>query len=123
MNVRLVDDPREFLDRTGSLLLRDEARHNLILGLATTLRDHPDLYPEHRLWVAERDGEVVGAALRTPPHNLVLAQPRAEGTVEALASALPNELPGVVGALPEAQEFAAAWSDRTGVVRYHIGNA
>ena len=35
------------------LLLADEARHNLILGLAATLRDHPQLYPEHRLWLVE----------------------------------------------------------------------
>ena len=114
MHVRLVDDPREFLDVAGAGLLRDEARHNLILGLAATLRDHPGLYPEHRLWIAEADGEVVGAALRTPPHNLVLAQPHAEGAVEALASAIPDELPGVVGALPEAQAFATAWSAKIG---------
>jgi GNAT superfamily N-acetyltransferase len=45
----------------------------------------------------------------------VLAQPREDGAVEALASAIPDGLPGVVGALPEAQMFAAAWSTRTGV--------
>ena len=115
MDVRLVEDPSEFLELVGPLLLQDEARHNLILGLASTLRDHPDLYPEHRLWVIETDGNAVGAALRTPPHNLVLAQPRRSGAVEALASAIPNELPGVVGALPEAQMFAAAWSTRAAV--------
>ncbi len=29
MQVALIDDPNEFLDRAGGLLLRDEARHNL----------------------------------------------------------------------------------------------
>jgi hypothetical protein len=43
MDVRLVDDPDEFLAVAGPLLLQDEPRHNLILGLAATLRDHPDV--------------------------------------------------------------------------------
>jgi predicted GNAT family acetyltransferase len=115
MDVVQLSDPDEFLDRAARLLLADEARHNLILGLAGTLRDQPGLYPEHELWVVEHDGEVVCAALRTPPLRLVLAQPTVTGAVEALALAL-AELPGVVGAVPEAMEFARAWKDRTGAI-------
>ena len=114
MRVRAVADPAEFLTVATPLLLRDEPRHNLILGLATTLRDHPGRYAEHRLWVAEEGGDVVGAALRTPPHGLVLAQPYVEAAVEALAAAIREDLPGVVGALPEARTFASVWSARTG---------
>ena len=73
MEVVQLFDPTDFLARAEPLLLADEARHNLILGLAGTLRDHPHVYPEPALWLAERDGTVVGAALRTPPHNLVVA--------------------------------------------------
>jgi len=115
VNVQLVADPAEFLDRAGGLLLRDEARHNLALGLLGTLRDHPWRYPEHQFWLVEEVGEVVGAALRTPPHGLVLAQPLAEGAVEALAGAVEEELPGAVGATPEIEAFAEAWSRRHGV--------
>jgi uncharacterized protein len=114
MRVRLVDDPGEFLSVAGPLLLRDEARHNLILGLAATLRDHPGVYPEHRLWVVEAGGETVGAALRTPPRGLVLAQPHTGGALEALAAAISDDLPEVIGALPEAVAFAAVWSAKTG---------
>jgi uncharacterized protein len=114
VEVRRVDDPAGFLEASAPLLLEDEARHNLILGLAAGLRDHPTLYPDYRLWLVEDGGATVGAALRTPPHNLAVARPRAEGALEALAASIDDELPGVVGALPEAEAFAALWSGRAG---------
>jgi predicted GNAT family acetyltransferase len=114
MDVRLLDDPAAFLEAASSLLLEDEARHNLILGIAATLRDEPSHYPERAVWLVEDGPEVVGAALRTPPHNLVLARPRVAAAIETLAAAIEDELPGVVGALPEAKEFAAAWAAKTG---------
>src|SRR5687767_577943 len=110
-------DPDEFLERAGPLLLAEEARHNLILGLAGNLRDTPDLYREHRLWLVVDGGEVVGAALRTPPHNLVLARPRVAAAQQALASAVGGPLPGVTAALPEADGFAEAWEAKTGTRR------
>jgi predicted GNAT family acetyltransferase len=105
-------DATEWLRRAEPLLLADEARHNLILGLAGTLRDQPGLYPEHDLWLVEANGAVAAAALRTPPYRLVLAG-RDEAALEALARAV-HELPGVVAAVPEAHVFAAAWQERTG---------
>ena len=49
MNVRRLDDAAAFLDAAGPLLLSDEARHNLVLGIAGTLRDHPSVYEEYFL--------------------------------------------------------------------------
>src|SRR5262245_9694644 len=115
VDARLVDDPSEFLSAAAPLLLSDEARHNLILGLAGTLRDHPDVYPAHRLWLVEAAGRPVAAALRTPPQKLVLAQPSADGALQVLATAIFDDLPGVVGAVPEAGVFSAAWSAQTGM--------
>ena len=115
MEVRRPSDPSSFLDEAGPLLLEDEARHNLLLGLAGTLRDDPGRYPEFRLWVVADAGEVVGAALQTPPHNLVVARPARAGAIEALAEAVDDDLPGLTAANPEAQEFAALWSSRHGV--------
>jgi predicted GNAT family acetyltransferase len=114
MEVRRTDDPVAFLDAAGSRLLADEARHNLMLGLAGTLRDHPAVYPEYRLWLVRDGNELVGAALRTPPFNVVVAQPETDAALHALADAIHEDLPGVVGALPEAETFAAAWSAKTG---------
>src|SRR5919204_4724051 len=108
MEVRAVHDPRRFLDETAPLLLEDEARHNLVLGIAGTLASAPDVYPEFILWVVHDGDRVVGAAVRTPPYNLVLARPRAESVIDAVAESLHaegRELPGVVGSLPESEEF------------------
>ena len=115
MQVRAIDDPTVFLEQAGPMLLEDEARHNLMLGLASTLRDHPERYPDFSLWLVEQNGEPVGAALRTSPHNLVLARARDDSAVEALAEAVEDELPGVVGALPEVEQFANAWAARNDV--------
>jgi predicted GNAT family acetyltransferase len=115
MEVRRVDEPDAFLDTAGPLLLEDEARHNLVLGLAATLRDNPSLYAEHRMWVVLDAGEPVGAALRTPPFNLIVAQPRDDAALDALSDAIDEDLPGVVGARPEVESFAAAWSAKAGV--------
>jgi predicted GNAT family acetyltransferase len=114
MDVRRVEDPSAFLADASPLLLADEPRHNLILGIAGTLRDHPLHYPDYGLWLAKDGSDTVGAALRTPPNNLVLARPRDDSAIEALAAAIDDELPGVVAALPEAETFAAAWAARTG---------
>jgi predicted GNAT family acetyltransferase len=115
MQVRVIDDPAAFLEEAGPLLLADEARHNLLLALAATLRDHPEVYPDFRLWLVEDEGDAVGAALRTPPNNLVLARASSQAALEALAESLDDELPGIVGALPEAEQFAHAWATRNGV--------
>src|SRR5436189_2689697 len=117
MEATRFDDPRVWLDAVRPLLLQDEARHDLPLGIASTLIRHPSVYPEKELWAVERAGTVVGAALRTPPHNLVLARPADGDAVEVLARALENSeihLPGVTAALPEADAFADAWSAVTG---------
>ena len=113
MNVRRLADPNAYLKAVSTLLTADEARHNLMLGILATLRDHPSFYPQYRLWLAEDAAAIQGAAVRTPPHNLVLARPRDDGALEALAHGIDDELPGVIGALPEADAFAAFWSDRT----------
>src|SRR5580765_2422032 len=117
MEVRTYDDPASWLEAVLPLLLLDEARHNLHLGLAHTLVHHPAVYHSKRVWSVEDAGRVVGAALQTPPHNLVLAQPVAEEANDLLADAVGAagiHLPGVIGGLPEADTFASAWCADTG---------
>ncbi len=109
MRVVVALSAEEFRERAEPLLLADEARHNLALGILATVTAHPEIYPTHGLWLVERDGEVVAAALRTPPYNLILPRPHDEGALSVLAAAIGDELPGVTGALPEADVFAAAW--------------
>jgi uncharacterized protein len=109
------DDAREFLAAAEPLLCADEARHNLMLAIAGTIRDVPELYPERHLWLVEDGGRPVAAATRTPPYNLVLARPESDEALAALADAVAEEeLPGVVGAVPESEAFAALWTPRAG---------
>lgn len=120
MVVKELDDPGAFLEAARPLLLEDEARNNLILGIATTMRDHPSAYAGFRLWVVEDRRRIVGAALRTPPYNLVVAGPASRAALGALAETLSAGgvgLPGVTGGVPEAEDFADVWEAVAGVTR------
>lgn len=116
--------PGRFLERAHTLLLSDEARHNLILGIAGTLVEHPDAYRAAFLWLVEDDGHVVCAGLMTPPFNAVVSAQREEGALAVLARevrARSISLPGVTGALPESERFAEAWARETHVrARRHM---
>jgi predicted GNAT family acetyltransferase len=117
MEVRRSDDAGAFAERVRPFLLRDEARHNLVLGVLDTLVRHPDVYPEFMLWTLEDEGEIVAVATRTPPFNLLISQPGRPGAGRGMAEALHGagvELPGVTGARPEAEEFAARWGALSG---------
>jgi uncharacterized protein len=115
MEVERLDDAAAFLAQAETLLLADEPRHNLLLGIAGTVRDSPDVYPLRSFWLVRAGGDVVAAALRTSPYNLILARPKSQQALAALARAVAGEeLPGAVGAVPEAEEFAELWSRHTG---------
>ena len=107
-----LDDAAEFLRAAGPLLLPNEARDNLIFGIAGSIVSDPDRYPEARFWIVT-DGDVpAAAAMRTPPFNLVLAKSRDDDALAALAAGITGELPGIVGGQPEVDRFARLWSER-----------
>src|SRR5262245_31544010 len=113
MLVRRFDYPNAFRGEVTPFLVRDEPRHNLLLGISTTLIQRPDVYELFDLWAVVDGGEVVGAALRTPPHNLVLARPSSDEALDALVDRLLEEgqdLPGVTAALPEIDAFVGGWT-------------
>jgi uncharacterized protein len=114
VNVVRLDDPAAFLDVATPFLLTDEARHNLILGVAGTAQRSPDLHPDYRAWIVLENDEPVAAATRTPPYNLALAAPQSGEALARLAEAIDDDVPGVVGAQPEVEQFAVAWAARTG---------
>jgi hypothetical protein len=117
MQVERLRDPDDFLGLADPLLRSDEARHNLLYGLVDTLRRRPALYPAWDLWVVRDGGAVVGAALQTPPYNLVLARPAVDGALDALVEAVTDagvRPPGVSGTRPEVERFADLWAERSG---------
>lgn len=120
MELRVHKTAAEFLDEAGEALLRDEARHNLILGIAHRVKEGRRYGPEPPYFLTVNDGrEVLVAALRTPPQPLLLAllDPR-PGALDLLVQHLADqdpELPGVNGFLPGAEAFAWRWVGRCGV--------
>jgi predicted GNAT family acetyltransferase len=111
-------DAEAFLDRAGSFLLEREAEHNLIFGIAGRLRTDPRTYGEDPYFaIALEDARVVGVALRTPPHNLILSEVDDERVLEPLAADVRSEfssLPGAVGPSPVVERFVRIWEARTG---------
>jgi predicted GNAT family acetyltransferase len=109
------DGPRPFLDRAGQWLEEKETERALILGIAADLMAGTREGPA---WLAtvERQGAVVTAALRTPPHHLVVSR-APEPALEAIAADLHEggeSLPGVEGPSAAAETFAGLWRSRTG---------
>jgi uncharacterized protein len=110
-------DATAFLERAEEWLLRDEAEHNLLLGIAYALRDGGSNYdPPLYLATVEVDERVAGCAFRTPPFKLGLTRMPdaavpwlAEDVAEVYAS-----LPAVMGPEREARAFASLWRERTG---------
>jgi GNAT superfamily N-acetyltransferase len=117
VEVLRLADPAEFRARTRDLLMADEARHNLHLGVTGLLVEHPEVYPEFHLWLVLDASRPVLAAFMTPPFNVAISRPEAAGAIEELANAIAEDglsPPGVTAADPEVHAFARAWSSRTG---------
>ncbi len=49
--VRRFDDPLRFREAATPYLMRDEARHNLMLGICSTLVQEPQIYELFDLWL------------------------------------------------------------------------
>ena len=113
MEIRRSDDVAAWLDAAGPLLVADESRHDLILGLAGTLIRQPSVYAGRHLWTADLGGVVVAAALQPPPHNRVLGRPSEAIAVHTLAM---SSAPG--DCAPSSPARAPPASDRTNPARW-----
>ena len=105
-----------FLALAGEFLAAREAENNLIFGILSNLEADPSQYDAPPYLATVVDGErVVGAAIRTPPWRLVIADADDPAAPGLLADDLAGQaLPGVVGPAETAGRFAAAWVERTG---------
>ena len=116
MELRRFGSTADFLALAGEFLLAREAEHNLIFGICSNLEANPGAYggPPY-LAAVMRGGDVVAAALRTPPFRLVLSEVDDPAAVALLAADLAEEsLPGVQGPKRWAAMFAEAWAARGG---------
>ncbi len=106
-----------FLGRAEGFLRSDEARHNLMLGLAlgraTAAPDDEAFFAT----VSDSSGRVVSCVLRTPPHKVLLTDLPMEA-VDAVVdrlSARYDAIPSFLGP-PSAEALARAWAGRHGGV-------
>jgi predicted GNAT family acetyltransferase len=119
MRLESHGDAEAFLARAGELLGADEARHNLPLGICSTLIESPTAYPHAFFWTVENGGPLA-AFLMTPPFNIVVAKPRDPNALAFAATELHAAgvvPPGAGGARPEVDEFVSAWEQVAGVTR------
>jgi uncharacterized protein len=109
MRLRRYTDVEAFLDAATPYLVQREAEHNLIFGVASTLRDDPGQYAGPPYLATVHDGHpVVAAALRTPPYSLVLSETGDPGAIELLArDTLEMDLGRVQGGVDVVREFVA----------------
>ena len=118
MNVRSHPDAAAFLTVAEGPLLREEARNNLILGIADRVRsgrsygDDPPVFA-----TVDAEGELVAAAIRTPPFPLIVycvdgRHDALDPLVDHLLNADP-QLPGVNGEVSVATAFAERWTERS----------
>jgi predicted GNAT family acetyltransferase len=116
MRLNRYGSAADFLSAAGPWLTEREAEHNLILGIAGTARDYPELFGTPYLATVSGDEDrFVAAILRTPPWNVILSEvddPRALDLV--VADLRQADLPGVVGPPDAALAFAERWVQARG---------
>ncbi|TCC53774.1 GNAT family N-acetyltransferase [Kribbella capetownensis] len=117
MDVRVTTDPAAFQRTVFPFLQRDPVLHTLIMGSVHQRANGTapaETGPSY--FVSVHDGDVVGAAMRTPGRAVYLGALRedlAEPVADAYADVLP-ELVGVEGSRPAAEQFARRWSELRG---------
>ena len=121
MAVRLTsfDQAHDFLASAGGMLYGRETVHNLILGVSERLDKDPTAYENPFFAIVETDsGEVILAAVMTPPHNLILAgEEQVELGFPPLIEHLQNHnilIPGVIAPSQIADQFVHVW-------KHHVG--
>ncbi len=124
-NVQTYPNATPFLDKMRARLEASEARNGLMLGLALRVEQDPHYYGDGDPYFAtvaeparKDDGNIIAAALMTPPHGVVLYCDSAEET--AALNAIAHNLytakwgvPTVHGPSSAAARFAAIWCELT----------
>jgi RimJ/RimL family protein N-acetyltransferase len=117
MRCETTADPATMWDLASGFLLADPVPNNVLVTNIAARRDGAvsDPAPATYAVVLDEAGRVVGAAMRTPPHAIVVS-PMPAGAVPPLVEVLARACPdarGVGGPAREAEAFATAWSART----------
>ena len=111
-------DASAFLTRALAWLMRAEAEHNLVLGLAYALVQGRANAGQAVYLATVQDGpDVAGCVFRTPPYKMGLTRMPMDA-IPALVTDVAgvyDTLPAVLGPAAETQAFAEAWARQRGV--------
>ena len=122
MRVHASDSVDEYASAVRTFLEAEPCARNVLLSVLDSMRASSAAYsgPPSFWWVSTDSGDVVGAAMWTPPHPLLVSSLPDE-TAPALAAAMIQRAaavgirpPGVNGPEAGAGAVAAAWSAATG---------
>lgn len=110
-----------FYQRAEQYLMAHEAEHCLMLGICSALLSNMQrLESEPYLATIEDAGNVVAAALRTPPYNIVLSLVAPGNSVEQVAALVAADahavyatLPGVLAPSAVSRAFCDEWQRLT----------
>lgn len=118
LHIQQHDSIDAFLATCGPLLEQHEAENGLMLGLtlrAKAAQEAGESSPILLISLVEH-GQVQGAAIQTPPHNLILSRMREEwlAPLADFVHTQQLEFKGIVGPKQEATSFAQVWEQKTG---------
>ncbi len=105
-------DPGAFYDMALPYLIKAEAENTLIIGIASRLASRGADSPESFFWIIRDGDQICGAAMWTPPHDLVLSHPFSSAALSTLSECLLQmrpPLPGVLGPACAASRFVEEW--------------
>lgn len=114
-------DPTAFLARIQPYLERREALNNLPLGIAGRLVEAEPSAPLPFMATVNREDDAIAlVALMTPPHSLIVysEDSKPSRALDALATDLLGSswrVPGVIGLVDTAKNFAQVWQRHTGI--------
>jgi predicted GNAT family acetyltransferase len=116
MRVVRHSTPQSFQQQAVPYLLQQEATHNLILGVVSRFADG---FPENAYFahVENNMGEVVAAAMLTPPNGAVLSAVTEKAAIPLLVedyATVYDRLPSALGAIEDTKAFVELWHERTG---------
>ena len=122
MNFVFYKTVQEYRKKIEPILLRDEAKHNVILGVAKQLDQNPVDPQKLLLCTVEDDEGNLLIFLRTHPHNLLIAADcYREETISFAVKKFFEAgflFPGVTGEKRLAELFAEEWKQATGIENY-----
>jgi RimJ/RimL family protein N-acetyltransferase len=107
MEVVTFDRARSFRECADPLLLENEARNNLILGVTGILLTDPHAFQAFRSWVVTDDGRPMATGIVAGDNNMIVADARSEAAVRFLADSV-DGIPGAIGTLPWIETFISS---------------